>query len=162
MFITKHLTSRSIKKQEISTPTISRFIWHIFMVKGLFLHILYIRYVYISLVHPRVLKVLSACKDNFCKDAASSVAVWVFRTLDLGSMYHSACQRLGSKVPMSWKTAKYKSMPWNYRKIEWNFDNWWIFKNIFKKNQAYTCTNKSDCSVDMHTHSKCVSIQTAL
>lgn len=123
MFITKHLASRSIKKQEISTPTISRFIWHFHMMKGLFLHILYIRYVYISLLHPGVLKVLSACKDNFCKDAASSVAVLVFRTLDLGSMYHSACQRLGSKVPMSWKTAKYKSMPWNYRKIEWNFDN---------------------------------------
>lgn len=31
MFITKHLASRSIKKQEISTPTISRFIWHIFI-----------------------------------------------------------------------------------------------------------------------------------
>lgn len=35
-------------------------------------------------------------------------------------------------------------------------------KISLKKNQAYTCTNKSDCSVDMHTHSKCVSIQTAL
>lgn len=109
--------------RNINTYNLPLYLTYFHMVKGLFLHILYIRYVYISLVHPRVLKVLSACKDNFCKDAASSVAVWVFRTLDLGSMYHSACQRLGSKVPMSWKTAKYKSMPWNYRKIEWNFDN---------------------------------------
>lgn len=124
MFITKHLTSRSIKKQEISTPTISRFIWHIFIWWKVF------SYIYCTLgmctYHyyiPVSWKFFQHVKIIFVKDAASSVAVWVFRTLDLGSMYHSACQRLGSKVPMSWKTAKYKSMLWNYPKIEWNFDN---------------------------------------
>lgn len=61
------------------------------MVKGFFLYILYIRYVYILLVYFRVLKVFLVCKDNFCKDVVFFVVVWVFRIFDFGSMYYLVC-----------------------------------------------------------------------
>lgn len=54
------------------------------MVKGFFLYILYIRYVYILLVYFRVLKVFLVCKDNFCKDVVFFVVVWVLEYLILG------------------------------------------------------------------------------
>lgn len=61
------------------------------MVKGFFLYILYITYVYILLVYFRVLKVFLVCKDNFCKDVVFFVVVWVFRIFDFGSMYYLVC-----------------------------------------------------------------------
>lgn len=61
------------------------------MVKGFFLYILYIRYVYILLVYFRVLKVFLVCKDNFCKDVVFFVVVWFFRIFDFGSMYYLVC-----------------------------------------------------------------------
>lgn len=61
------------------------------MVKGFFLYILYIRYVYILLVYFCVLKVFLVCKDNFCKDVVFFVVVWVFRIFDFGSMYYLVC-----------------------------------------------------------------------
>lgn len=61
------------------------------MVKGFFLYILYIRYVYILLVYFRVLKVFLVCKDNFCKDVVFFVVVLVFRIFDFGSMYYLVC-----------------------------------------------------------------------
>lgn len=61
------------------------------MVKGFFLYILYIRYVYILLLYFRVLKVFLVCKDNFCKDVVFFVVVWVFRIFDFGSMYYLVC-----------------------------------------------------------------------
>lgn len=61
------------------------------MVKGFFLYILYIRYVYILLLYFYVLKVFLVCKDNFCKDVVFFVVVRVFRIFDFGSMYYLVC-----------------------------------------------------------------------